>query len=112
MGILTRKIKATTLMETLVATCIIIIVFVIASLILNNTFRSIAQRDAFSVSNRVEKLMYLYRNDKVSLPYEESTKDYELTLERVTVEGIKYIQIETKLPAQERPVSTYVIDEK
>lgn len=99
-------------METLVATSIIIIVFVIASLVLNNTFRSIAQRDAFSVTNRVEKLLYLYRNDKVNLPYEESTNDYELTLERVTVEGIKYVQIETKLPAQKKPVSTYIIDEK
>lgn len=112
MGILRRKVRATTLMETLVATSIILIVFVIASLILNNTFRTIAQRDTFSIQNRIEKLEYLYINNKLSLPYEETYLNYDIFIERLNLENVNYMHFETKSTSQKQPFSTYIIDER
>ena len=77
MGGLKKKIPASTLMETLVATSIILIVFVVASLVLMNTFKSVAERDTFSVKNRLEKLEYLIKHEKITLPYNET---YDLSL--------------------------------
>ncbi|WP_038597868.1 hypothetical protein [Dokdonia sp. MED134] len=112
MGLLKKRIKATTLMETLVATSIILIIFVIASLVLNNVFKSITLRDTFSVSNRIEKLMYLYQNDKLSLPYDELTKDYELSIEQVNIGNIRYVQIDYKSKSRQNIRSKFIIDEK
>lgn len=111
MGILRKKIRATTLMETLVATSIIIIVFVIASLVLNNTFRTIAQRDTFSIQNRIEKLEYLYIHNKLELPHQETFENCDILVEQLTVDGISYLHIATKYHNQKQTVSNYILDE-
>ncbi|TXK78903.1 hypothetical protein [Mesonia sp. K4-1] len=58
-------------METLVATIILIIIFVISSLILNNIFGASIQGDKEKINNRLKELEYFYRYDKIELPYEE-----------------------------------------
>lgn len=58
-------------METLVATSIIILVFIVASLVLNNTLRNSAKNDSFALQNRMEELHYLYNNNQITLPYQE-----------------------------------------
>ncbi|WP_299676107.1 hypothetical protein [uncultured Dokdonia sp.] len=102
MGRLKKKIPASTLMETLVATSIILIVFVVASLVLMNTFKSVAERDTFSVKNRLEKLQYLLANEKITLPYDETFEVYEISIETIQEEGIAYIIYIAKKPEQEK----------
>ena len=94
MGVLKRKIKASTLMETIVATSIIIIVFVVSSLILNNTFKNVVYNDTYGVQNRMEELQYFYNNKQIQLPYEEEYKEYTITLEKESRAQISYLVVE------------------
>ncbi|MEM1258496.1 MAG: hypothetical protein AAGC45_06670 [Bacteroidota bacterium] len=69
MGILNKRAKASTLMETLVATVLIVVVFMVASLVLNSLFaNSIAQNDQ-EVQQELLELQYRYENNKLELPY-------------------------------------------
>lgn len=112
MGVLTKKLKATTLMETLVATSIIIIVFIIASLILNNTFKNVMQRDSFKVDNRVKQLHYFYSNNNIELPYIESFEKYEIEIEQEEIDKVSYLKITIQdSGAVNKPSVKYVLDE-
>lgn len=84
-------------METLVATVILIVIFVISSLILNNIFGTSIQGDKGKINNRLNELEYFYRYDKIELPYEESFNGWEVYInsykennqQLVRFEGIK-----------------------
>ncbi len=104
MGRLKTKIRASTLMETLVATSIILIVFVVASLILMNTFKSVIQQDTFVIQNRLEQLQYLHTHKKITLPYDESFEDYEISIETQKEEGVTYIIYQAKRETQKVPL--------
>jgi len=104
MGRLKKKIAASTLMETLVATSIILIVFVVASLILMNTFTSVADRDTFSIENRLDKLQYLVKHEKVTLPYSETFGIYEVSIETTKEEALEYIIYTAKKQEKEKPL--------
>ena len=75
-----RKIKASTLMETLVATVLIVVVFMMASLILNNTFSNQIKNNNHQLKNHIYELEYLYTSDKISLPYNSEYKDWNITI--------------------------------
>lgn len=111
MGVLKKKIPATTLMETLVATSIILIVFVVASLVLNNTFRTLSEKDSFSVQNRLEVLQYLYIHEKLTIPYYEDFEEYEITIETASEDTIEVITYTATKEGQKTPVIVYTIDE-
>lgn len=98
-------------METLVATSIIIIVFVVASLILNNTFRNLMTHDTFSVENRMEELHYLYKNKKLSLPYNEEFKKFEISLDREFQGEVSYLIIEGNSTINTKKLRVKAIDE-
>lgn len=80
---LLKKIKAATLVETLVATAIILVVFTIGSLSLNNIFQSIIKNNDGPFQARVNELIYLAENDKIAIPYYEETQQWEISIENV-----------------------------
>jgi hypothetical protein len=63
--VILKKIKASTLMETLVATVLIIIVFIIASMILNNLFFNTIKNNTTQIDAHLNELQYLYINEKL-----------------------------------------------
>ena len=81
MGLL-KKIQSATLVETIVATVLILIIFVIASLILNTIFRNNLNANRDAVEARLNVLEYQLANDQLVLPYAETFKDWEVSLER------------------------------
>lgn len=74
------KLKGNTLVETLVGTAIILIVFSIAVLTLNRLYLLTFKHNTIRLDNQINKLIYLERNDKLELPYQESFNDWEITL--------------------------------
>ena len=66
-----KKMKASTLVETITASVIIIIVFAIASLTLNNVFSSTINNDTNQIENHLYKLEYQYVNNKLLIQYNE-----------------------------------------
>lgn len=76
-----KKIKASTLMETLVATVLIVVIFMIASTILNNLFSNTIKNNTRVIDAHINELHYLYINDKVEIPYYDNYKSWEISIE-------------------------------
>ena len=66
-----KKVKASSLNEVIVATVIIVLVFGIAVATLNNILMNTANKNTSSIDNRINELIYSYRNEKLQLPYRE-----------------------------------------
>ncbi|MCD2260792.1 hypothetical protein [Psychroserpens luteolus] len=66
-----KKIKSSTLMETLVATVLIVIIFMMSSMILNTIFSNTIKNNTRAIDSHLNELQYLQNNDKLELPYQE-----------------------------------------
>ncbi|AUP79699.1 hypothetical protein [Flavivirga eckloniae] len=75
-----KKIKASTLMETLVATVLIVIVFMISSMILNNIFSNSIKSNTREIDAYLNELEYLYKNEKLKLPYYDDLGDWKISI--------------------------------
>ncbi|WP_281987702.1 hypothetical protein [Aquimarina aggregata] len=73
-----KKIKAATLIETLTASVLIIIVFMIASLSFNNIFNNHVKRDTSSIDNRIKELEYLVLHEQLKIPYSEDFAGWDI----------------------------------
>lgn len=78
---LLKKIKASTLMETLVATVLIVIVFMMASMTLNALFANTVVNNAHEVEQELLFLRYRYENGQLQLPYYDELRDWEIIVE-------------------------------
>jgi len=77
-----KKIQASTLMETLVATVLIVIVFVIASMTLNSIFSSSIKNNTRAIEAKLNELQYLKLNNKLELPYQDTFGDWNISAEQ------------------------------
>ncbi|QYJ68273.1 hypothetical protein [Flavobacterium litorale] len=77
---LLKKVKSATLMETLVATVLIVIVFIVASLILNNLLFNSFSKRTHDIETRIYELEYQVKNDNIQLPYQETFNNWEIEL--------------------------------
>ena len=76
-----KKIKASTFMETLVATVLIVVVFMISSIILNNVFSNTIKNDKREINTRLNELTYQISHNKLLIPYEEDFKSWSVSIE-------------------------------
>ncbi|WP_298535905.1 hypothetical protein [uncultured Algibacter sp.] len=79
--VILKKIKASTLMETLVATVLILVIFILASMILNNVFSNTIKINTKAVNTYFKELQYLNKNKKLPLPFYDDFKTWEITIE-------------------------------
>lgn len=75
-----RKIKSATLVEVIVASVLIVIIFMIASLILNNLVLNTFSKNMHPIENRLNQLEYEIQNDLIKLPYEENYKGWGIII--------------------------------
>jgi len=78
--VILKKIRAATLVETLTASVLIIIVFMIASLSFNNIFTNHIKRDHSSIANRIKELEYQILHNKLIIPYTEDFGNWEIEI--------------------------------
>ncbi|WP_409557563.1 hypothetical protein [Allomuricauda sp. SCSIO 65647] len=64
-----RKVRASTLMETLVATVLIVVVFMTASMVLNNLFANSIQLNDNKIRQELLRLQYQHQNEQLQVPY-------------------------------------------
>lgn len=76
-----KKIKASTLMETLVASVLIVVIFMMSSMILNNLFSNSVKNNTRAIDAHLNELQYLYINEKLSLPYQDGLGSWNITVE-------------------------------
>lgn len=79
--VILKKVKASTLMETLVATVLIVVIFMLASVILNNLFSNIIKSNTAYIDNYLSELEYLYLNEKIEVPFFDDFKTWEITIQ-------------------------------
>lgn len=78
-----KKVKSSTLMETLVATVLIVVIFLMASMVLNTLFASsIAQNDS-KIRQELLQLQYQYQNNKLKLPYYGNQDNWSIEVSEI-----------------------------
>jgi hypothetical protein len=89
-----KKIKGSTLMETLVATVLIVIIFMLSSMILNNLFSNTIMNNTRNIGAQLNELHYLYINNKITLPYQIELIDWQIRIESFKENNQNIIEFE------------------
>ncbi len=97
---LNKKIIAASLVETLIASVLIIIVFTIASLSINALFKNNTASTMNNVNSRLNALEYFYSNDQVKLPYSETYENGDISI--ILANNTLLLQWESKTKIIER----------
>ncbi|KAA2216572.1 hypothetical protein [Maribacter flavus] len=77
---LLKKIKASSLMETLVATVLIVIIFMVSSLVLNNIVTNNIRNNTEKVAERLVQLEYAIHHRALEVPFLETFGDWEIEI--------------------------------
>lgn len=80
--VILKKLKASSLLETLIASVIIVVVFMIASFSFNNVFLNSIKSNDTLLKNRVHEITYFLKYDKVSFPFYEDAEYWIISGER------------------------------
>ena len=110
--VILKKIKASTLMETLVATVLIIIVFIITNMILNNLFSGSIKNNTQAIDTHLKELQYLQIHDKIDLPYSEDYNQWEVSLEKYDNNKFQQIEIEAVNKQTNKIITKKYIEQK
>ncbi|MBR9914709.1 MAG: hypothetical protein GYB32_07770 [Algicola sp.] len=76
--VILKKIQGSTLMETLIATVLIMVIFIVSSLILNNVFMNTMNENLGNIKAHLNELEYQFINDKLTIPYYDDFQDWEI----------------------------------
>ncbi|WP_425323846.1 hypothetical protein [Flagellimonas marinaquae] len=85
--VILKRIKGSTLMETLVATILVVVVFMMASMTLNSLFvTSVEQKDG-PIRQELLFLQYKYAHGKLTLPHYDEQENWEIKVEEQIWQG-------------------------
>ena len=100
-----KRIKAASLVETLTASVLIIVVFMIASLSFNNVFLNSIKSDEQMLENRVRELKYFAGKGKLVFPFNEEQEYWNISGQKL--EGKYVLQVFNKRQGRETQVEIY-----
>jgi predicted PurR-regulated permease PerM len=75
-----KKIRSSTLLESLIATVLIVVVFIVSSLTINNLLHNSFNNNTLRIENRLDELEYDLQNGKLNLPYTENFEDWTISI--------------------------------
>ena len=104
-----RKVKASTLMETLVATVLLIVIFTVASLTLNSFFGNTVTSDTRAVNSHLNELEYRYQNRRLQLPYAEIYQDWNISISADNQYNIALVKLEATHPETQKVIVKTII---
>jgi len=91
--VILKKIKGSSLIETMVATVLIVLIFMISSMVLNSLLAQSAKANTQLLVERMIALEYQYKNNPFPLPYENTNEDWKAYVYKENIEGISMIKI-------------------
>ena len=92
--VILRKVKSATLIETLIATVLIVIVFLLSAMIINSIFFNTFHQKIDVVVNRLDELEYNCINNSIRLPYQEEYENWTIQIDKKkNVKELKIIAI-------------------
>ncbi len=107
-----KRFKASTLMETLVATVLIVIIFMVASMLLNTTFSNNIKGRNNHVTEHLQQLKYEYLHANIKPPYSEDFEGWEISINTEVNEGINLVLILAENKETEKTIRQTIINEK
>lgn len=108
---LLKKLKAATLMETMVATVLIVVIFMMASMLLNSIFTTYLRGDTQGITEKMHELAYQFHHEKMSIPYAETWQNWEIFMEKEIVQGNPYVVMVATHQTSGKTVTSYCTDE-
>ncbi|WP_340064291.1 hypothetical protein [Ascidiimonas aurantiaca] len=99
---LLKRIKASTLMETMVATVLIVVIFMIASLVMNNIFGNTLKFATGKSDFYLNKLEYQIKKGRLQIPFSDSYDTWEIKAEQFTDHNQSYIKLEARNPVNNK----------
>ena len=99
-----KKIRASTLMETMVGTVLTVVIFMLSSLVMNSLFSSQIRANSQPIQTHLNELEYQLINGKVNLPYFEEWEMWDIIIDEIPREGIVIIEAKEKEHAGKRTI--------
>lgn len=91
-------------METLVSTILIIVIFTVSSLILNNMFLSAAKNNTKPIMSELYELEYLYLSGKLDLPYQDDYKEWDISVSLEKQEDLSVVRFSASNASTDKTV--------
>lgn len=110
--VILRKIAASTLMETMVATVLLVIVFMTASMVMGSLLEARFKSETGEVNAALREIRYQLQSGNTQLPYSSNPKGWTIRMNTKSVFGTKYKEIRATHPIKEKTVTSIVIDKK
>ena len=97
-------------METMVATVLIVIIFMVASLVMNSLIAAKSKGgDGQVIREHLKKLEYQYLNQQIEIPYAEQWENWEITVLEDEKQAIKTIELKAIEELSNKQVTSYLI---
>ncbi|MDG2194283.1 MAG: hypothetical protein P8K77_05420 [Polaribacter sp.] len=104
-----KKLEGSSLTETIVATILILIVFVITTASLNNILKNTLKRDTTAVEGMLNEFIYTYRYQKTQLPTTLEQGDWIIEIQHKKVENVEMVFIEATHKESKKKISKKII---
>ena len=104
-----KKLKASSLVEVIIATVIIIIIFAIVTLTLNNIIRNTYRTKTDDINNHLNKIVYLYEYGKIQTPFQEYYNDWEIQTNNEKQNNINYLVFTSTHQKSKKEISKRII---
>lgn len=89
---LASKLRASSLMEVIVTSVIIVVIFGIVTLTLNNIIKNNYRTKNDEINNHLNKIIYLHQNGKITIPFQESFEDWEIESNINNQKNVHYLE--------------------
>lgn len=107
-----KRIKGSTLMETMVATVLIVIIFMMSSLLLNASFSNTIKARNHHIKEKLHQLQYEYLHANIQMPYYEDMGDWELSITTRTEKGMQEIVFKAENQKNDNLITSILINEE
>ncbi len=104
---LLKKIRGSTLMETLVATVLIVLIFMIASMLMNAIFSASIKGNNQQLTEHLNQLEYAQKNGLITVPYTEEWGNWLIEIYPETVANVTYLTLESTHKDSKKQLKTY-----
>ncbi len=81
-------------METMVATVLIVVLFMIASLVMNSLMAAQSKSNMGPINEHIHILEYSLQNQSLALPYYQEWEGWQIEATKQNSEGNEFIRIE------------------
>jgi len=91
-----KKVRGSSLIETLIATIMILFVFGIALTTITNTLERTVKSNTRFVDHELNRLEYMYRNSQLQVPDQIDIKDWQIDIKREKENDLNFIVFAAK----------------